>query len=149
MLLAVGIISTSVFILNPGHWKQVQSLLNTLALPEKNAKVVYVFRHSKKTDSTGSSMREVTSFGFFSRKHVYFCKSGRRMHGQFRRKARACTSVSVSSRFSFFTARTNPRRRRFVDRWRSNLMGQFSAQTATEYCNKQPIADSSFFILLL
>ncbi|NXT52816.1 CNTD1 protein, partial [Pluvianellus socialis] len=30
MLLAVGIISTSVFILNPGQWKQVQSLLNTV-----------------------------------------------------------------------------------------------------------------------
>lgn len=49
MLLAVGIISTSVFILNPGHWKQVQSLLNALALHEKNVKVVYMFKHSKKT----------------------------------------------------------------------------------------------------
>ncbi|NXT78664.1 CNTD1 protein, partial [Zapornia atra] len=28
MLLAVGIISTSVFVLNPGHWKEVWSLLN-------------------------------------------------------------------------------------------------------------------------
>lgn len=31
MLLAVGIISTSAFVLNPEHWKQVPSFLNKLA----------------------------------------------------------------------------------------------------------------------
>lgn len=47
MLLAVGIISTSVFVLNPEHWKQVQSFLNKLALrgggKKTKRKLVYVF----------------------------------------------------------------------------------------------------------
>lgn len=49
MLLAVGVISTGVFILSPDHWEQVQSLLNTLALRGHNAKVVYLFQHSQET----------------------------------------------------------------------------------------------------
>ncbi|XP_041282266.1 cyclin N-terminal domain-containing protein 1 isoform X2 [Onychostruthus taczanowskii] len=40
MLLAVGVISTGVFILSPGHWEQVQSLLKALAPREHSAKVV-------------------------------------------------------------------------------------------------------------
>ncbi|XP_038019166.1 cyclin N-terminal domain-containing protein 1 isoform X3 [Motacilla alba alba] len=40
MLLAVGVISTGVFILSPGHWEQVQSLLKALAPREHGAKVV-------------------------------------------------------------------------------------------------------------
>lgn len=47
MLLAVGVISTGVFILSPGHWEQVQSLLKALAPREHSAKVVYLFQHSK------------------------------------------------------------------------------------------------------
>lgn len=49
MLLAVGVISTGVFILSPDHWEQVQSLLNMLALRGHNAKVVYLFQHSQET----------------------------------------------------------------------------------------------------
>ena len=59
MLLAVGIISTGVFILTPGHWEQVQLLLNTLALREHNARVVYLSQHSK-WGCTGSGTREGT-----------------------------------------------------------------------------------------
>jgi len=43
MLLAVGIISTSAFMLNPEHWKKVQSFPNKLALHVgKKGKVIYV-----------------------------------------------------------------------------------------------------------
>ncbi|XP_071307227.1 cyclin N-terminal domain-containing protein 1 isoform X3 [Agelaius tricolor] len=43
MLLAVGVISTGVFILSPGRWEQVQSLLKALAPQEHGAKVVYLW----------------------------------------------------------------------------------------------------------
>lgn len=41
MLLAVGVISTGVFILSPGLWEQVRW--------EHSAKVVHLFQHSKET----------------------------------------------------------------------------------------------------
>lgn len=49
MLLAVGIISTSAFVLNPEHWKKVQSFPNTLPLRVgKKVKVIYMFKNRQR-----------------------------------------------------------------------------------------------------
>lgn len=54
MLLAVGVISGGVFMLSPGHWEQVQSLLPPRG---HQAKVLYLLQHR---ECSGSGRREGT-----------------------------------------------------------------------------------------
>lgn len=77
-------------------------------------------------------------FQFMGWKRARLCE--RVMAWQFSREACPRTAASLPwSCFSFFTARTNPEGRSFIDNGRSDPTRQLSPQAATEHCNKQPI----------
>lgn len=70
MLLAVGVISTGVFILSSGHWEQVQSLLKALA-PRDTVPRWFICGGS----STATGLHWEGTPLSFSTKHVGFWQS--------------------------------------------------------------------------
>lgn len=117
MLLAVGIISTSAFVLNPEHWKQVPSFLNKLAPHggEKKEKggLFMCFSTAGRPAGYGEGREGGDPFQFIGWKRARL--GGRVMAQQFSRGACARAAASLSSScFSFCTARMNPERHSFA-----------------------------------
>lgn len=159
MLLAVGIISTSAFVLNPEHWKQVPSFLNKLAphggekKKKKKEACLCVLAQLGDRQATGRDAKEGTPSSLLAGS-VHALVEGLWPSTLAERRALALLPA-CSPRASASAQLERTQRDAALLATSSDPTRQLSPRAAAECCNKQPINHSElysvafFFSLLL
>lgn len=159
MLLAVGIISTSAFVLNPEHWKQVPSFLNKLAphggeKKKKKEACLCVLAQLGDRQATGRDAKEGTPSSLLAGS-VHALVEGLWPSNSGERRALALLPACPCASASAQLERTQRDAASLATS--SDPTRQLSPRAAAECCNKQPINHSElhsvafffFFSLLL
>lgn len=160
MLLAVGIISTSAFVLNPEHWKQVLLFLNKLAphgggKKKKKEACLCVLAQPGDRQATGRDTEEGTPSSLLAGS-VHALVKGL-WHGNSAERRALALLPACPPRASASAQLEQTQRDAASLTTSSDPTKQLSPQVAAEYSNKQPINHSElhsvalffFFSLLL